>query len=170
MMDKSILFKSFVVCAPLLMVLPARCDKGADLIYSQKSDMKDGEHTSPDGKFVVVSKTGDGEYVRITLRGTSKPSRIIYQYDSIDGFAWLPGHQHSLVFAHGLDSQTPGLFLWQGGKRPRLIKGSKRHSNENFGLIGVSHDAHKIAYYYWPNLMDTNKKTFGPFIKSMRLP
>lgn len=174
-MVRSILLKSLAFCIPLWLVTPARCDNGADLIYSRKSDIKDGGHTSPDGKFVVVSHYGEAENIHITIHAKSNLKRIIYQSSSVNGFAWLPGRNHSLVFAVSSDNggKTPGLFLWQSNKRPRLIRGIKvsHHEWPEVALLGVSRDGHKIAYEYWPNVSGVGPRLDeGPFVKSLRLP
>lgn len=157
-----------VACLLLFTATFGQAQKG--LLLCGKADMRDGGYTSPDGKFIVVSKTGDGEDVYVVVREKKNLNKILFQSSSVSGFSWLPNKGHQLVFAVSTDNngETPGIFLWQSGKSLKKLKGVK--GLQNVALYGMTTKGDKLVYQYWPDLMENNPSKFGPFIKSLKMP
>lgn len=159
--------------------------KALEILYRRNQDLlRNHNYASPDNGYQVRHTVGDGEVATISVHrlnhnrlGKSLDEQsygrksVDFQRSFVQGYSWVPRRPHSLIFAVSSDNngETPGIFLWEGNKRVRLIKHVK-NLREEIQLIGVTRDGKYIIYDYWPDLMSRNSKRFGPFVKSMRLP
>ena len=166
-------FKFLLVLSCSLLLTATRSDAKPDLLFRRKQDMTDGGYTSPDGKFVVTSKTGDASDVYIAIREKKHSGKILFQSKAVAGFTWIPNKEHQLVFAIQSDNngEKPGIFLWQPGQHSRikLLKGI--NDRQDVEVYAVTPAGDRVIYRYWPDLTTWGDwKKFGPFIKSLNLP
>jgi len=167
--SSSIIALGMIQCLLFAMTLSASASSPADIIYCRNQNWRfPGRHTSPDGKYTIITTVGDGEDVSliIVLKGSKT---TLKKFSSVQGFTWIPNKRHSLLFAIATDNDggPSGLFLWDGTTKIKTLLKPK-NDNQSLALVGVDGRG-SIIYEYWPNLNTTNRKLFGPFIKKMRV-
>ena len=135
----------------------------------QRSIARSGLFTSPDKKYVVKYDRGDAsieDSFSLFRSGTiHKDHQLINskQFYKINGFLWIPGQPHTLVFAVQRYSGSSYITLWNGIRTVRTIfrgdlpKGEEPDA-EDLRLIGVTPDGKTVLCEHTRNWMYKNKE------------
>jgi hypothetical protein len=148
-------------CVPFILLALVLRTAGASaaMITAHRYDAPAGGYTSPDGEYRVVHRWGEGEVSLLYLYsvggdGRTQITRPILQHVSdADGFLWVPGRPHTLVFATCGLYGSASLSLWDGG-RVHALKRVTRPEKECFALAGISPDGVTLTYLYYANVND----------------
>jgi hypothetical protein len=111
----------------------------------------DGDHLSPDRKYVGRARTGASPVVTVTLleRKTRKPLARAY---AVRGFAWVPGRPHRFVVATTSLYGRASLRMWEGGTGWKPLVRVKEPEIAAFTLYGVTPSGRFLIYGYTPDL------------------
>jgi hypothetical protein len=110
-----------------------------------------GDIWSPDLGYVASARIGEAGMLIVTVL-EAKTRQPLAHVDDVDGFAWVPYHQHELaVAACGLYGKA-FLGTWNGGRSWLALRPVRNPQNECFRLYGASTDGHYIVYGHDPDM------------------
>ena len=102
---------------------------------------------SPDGKRILLYRTGDGDKDEAWLLsfppGGTPPQRILKNLQTFDSFAWMPDSQH-LIISLNSDQNAPD-HLWTADTKSNYLA-PLTTGNVSESLPRVSPDGRKILY------------------------
>jgi hypothetical protein len=109
---------------------------------------REGELPSPDKQFVfrAVYQKEYGGWMSLHHQGERAAINPgLDEMSEVNGFLWVPGRPHSLLFADG-----NGLTLWEGEKSMRQLEESPSVKEGIRLLLGVTRDGREAVYLHFP--------------------
>ena len=112
-----------------------------------------GNYISPDKKYIATFALGEAEVGVLTVHAVKDdnpkhvPHRVLLKsVQDVQGFVWVPGKPHSLVFASSGIYGKASLAIWKGGTEAKMLCRVRQPDSEWFQLDGISADGRMIVY------------------------
>jgi hypothetical protein len=123
---------------------------GSEGVYGDQGSAVNGDHYSPDRRFIVRARIEMPNTSELTLIDARRHRRIAYLPDMND-FVWVPNHPHCLIVAGGGPFGDGFLRMWEDGPRWRNLLRVWRPKREMFVLFGVTRDGQFMIYGHGPS-------------------
>lgn len=112
-----------------------------------------GSYASPDKEYIATFALGEAEVGILTVHAVkdNNPKHISHRVllksvQDVQGFVWVPGKPHSLIFASSGIYGKASLAIWKGGTEAKMLCQVKHLDSEWFQLDGISADGKVIVY------------------------